>query len=32
MNFSTSVALGLMARTAPFVIFRVIVYFAIAAA
>lgn len=32
MNFSVSKALGLMAKTAPFVIFRAIVYFAIAVA
>ncbi|MBC7155799.1 MAG: hypothetical protein H5U19_14590 [Rhodobacteraceae bacterium] len=31
-NFSTSVSLRLMAQTAPFVIFRMIVYFAIAVA
>ncbi len=32
MNFSVSRAFGLMAKTAPFVIFRAIVYFAIAVA
>jgi len=32
MNFSTSRALGLMRQTAPFVVFRAIVYFAIAVA
>ncbi len=32
MNFSVSRAFGLMAKTAPFVVFRAIVYFAIAVA